>query len=362
MASSNRASLITQVIKVVKKNFKPASVVKERTLLEHLLFACCAENSPYEAADRVVNSLATDYFDWNEVRVSTIRELSQNMKPLNDPADAATRLKRILQSVFETHYSFDLEPLKKQNIGQASKTIENYNGSTRFVVSFVTQHALGGHAIPVNDGLLESMRILGVVSDAEAAKGTVPGLERSVPKSKGPEIASLLHQLGIEMHRSPLGPAIRKLLLAIDPDCKERLPKRQTARKTDPEPPVVVPPAGTASDGTTKKAKTTSRTAVEKKPASTGAAGKTPPSKSSAAKAKSTSAAPRKTPSKSGGKKTGGGKSAPVKKPAPGAAKKKTSPPKAAKKKVTKGKKTVSKASPAKKKSKGKAITRRKPR
>ena len=237
MSSSNRASLINQVIKVVKKQFKPAAVLKDRSLLEHLLFASCSENSTYEATDRVMQALTTEFFDWNEVRVSTIRELSHHMKPLNDPEMAATRLKRVLQSVFETHYSFDLEVLKKQNIGQAAKTIANYNGSTPYTVSFVTQHALGGHAIPVNNGLLECMRIVGVVSDAEADKHTIPGLDRSVPKAKGPETASLLHQLGVEMHRSPLGPNLRKLLLAIDPDCKQRLPKRQVAKKPDPEPP-----------------------------------------------------------------------------------------------------------------------------
>jgi endonuclease-3 len=233
MASKNRAALINKVLKVVKKHYKPTAAPKDRTLLEILLLACCLENSPYEVAERVFQSLTTDYFDWNEVRVSTVRELSEVCKPLNDPAEAATRLKRILQSVFETHYSFDLESLKKQNIGQAVKQVEKYNGSTPFIVAFVTQQALGGHSIPVNQGLLESLRIVGVISDAEAAKGAVPGLERTVPKSKGAEVGSQLHQLGVEMHRSPYGPTIRKLLLEIEPGAKDRLPKRPTAKPAE---------------------------------------------------------------------------------------------------------------------------------
>ena len=209
MASKNRAAIINKVLKVVKKHYKPAPPSKDRSLLQHLLLACCLENSPHDAAEKVFHTLSTDYFDWNEVRVSTVRELAEVLKTLNDPQDSATRLKRILQSVFETHYSFDLEPMKKQNIGQAVKTLEKYNGSTPFIVAYVTQNALGGHAIPINQGLLESMRIVGVVSDAEAAKGAVPGLERIVPKSKGAEVGSMLHQLGVEMHRSPYGPTIR---------------------------------------------------------------------------------------------------------------------------------------------------------
>lgn len=243
MASKNRAALVNKALKVVKKHYKPAiPAAKERSLLEHLVFACCAENSPYDAAERVFQSLKTDYYDWNEVRVSTVRELAEACKPLNDPNEAATRVKRVLQSVFETHYSFDLEPLKKQNIGAAVKQLEKYNGSSPFVVAYVTQQALGGHSIPTNQGLLESLRIVGVISDAEATKGVVPGLERTVPKSKGFEVGSQLHQLGIEMHRSPYGPMIKKLLLEIEPDAKDRLPKRPTkaeeAPPAPPEPPV----------------------------------------------------------------------------------------------------------------------------
>jgi endonuclease-3 len=258
MASNNRAGLINKVIKVVKKYYKPTEPPKDRKVLEHLIFASCVENSNQEEADKVFQALTTDYFDWNEVRVSSIRELAEAMKPLNDSEEAATRVKRVLQSVFETQYSFDLEPMKKQNIGQAIKQLEKFHGTTPFTVSYVTQHGLGGHSIPINQGLLEAMRVVQVVSDAEAAKGTVPGLERAVPKTKGSEIGSLLHQLGVELHRSPLGPTIRKLLLEIDPNCKDRLPKRQIKKSDEaveeasaPEP---APAPAAAKKADTKKA------------------------------------------------------------------------------------------------------------
>jgi hypothetical protein len=208
----------------------------------------------------------SDYYDWNEVRVSTVRELADVCKPLNDPNEAATRIKRVLQSVFETHYSFDLEPLKKQNIGVAVKTIEKYNGSSPFVVAWVTQQALGGHSIPTNQGLLESLRIVGVITDAEAAKGVVPGLERTVPKSKGFEMGSQLHQLGIEMHRSPYGPTIRKLLVEIEPAAKDRLPKRPSKADEAPPQPAPAPAAAAppAKPATKAPAKTADVAAPEK--------------------------------------------------------------------------------------------------
>jgi endonuclease III len=308
MASNNRAGLINKVIKVVKKYYKPTEPPKDRKIFEHLVFASCVENSSQEDADKIFHALTTDYFDWNEIRVSSIRELAEVMKPLNDSEEAAMRVKRVLQSVFETQYSFDLEPMKKQNIGQAIKQLEKFHGTTPFTVAYVTQHGLGGHSIPINQGLLEAMRVVEVVSDAEAAKGSVPGLERAVPKTKGAEIGSLLHQLGVELHRSPQGPTIRKILLEIDSNCKDRLPKRPTKKADGQADEASAPgPAAAARKGDAKKAAVDGKKEDLKKAA---------PKKGAAAPAKK-KAEPKAAPAKKAVKKVAAAKSAaPAKKSA----------------------------------------------
>lgn len=240
MATPNRSALIAKTLKVVRKHYKPVPQPKDRTVLEHLLFACLLEDSTQEAAEQVFQALKRDYFGWNEVRVSTIRELSDALKPLVNPAESAARLKQTLHSVFESVYEFDIESLKKQNLGAAIKLLQKYNGTTPFVVAYVTQNALGGHAIPLNQGTLITLHTVKVISDAEFKQAVVPGLERTVPKNKGAEVGSLLHQLGVEVGRNPYGPNARKLMLEIDPNCKDNLPKR--AVKVEPEPPKPVAP------------------------------------------------------------------------------------------------------------------------
>ena len=207
MATPNRSALIARTLKVLRKHYKPVPPPKDRSLFEHLLFACLLEDSPQEAAEQVFSALKQDYFGWNEVRVSTIRELTDALKPLVNPAESAARLKQTLHSVFESVYEFDIESLKKQNIGQAAKHLQKYNGTTPFAVAYVTQHALGGHAIPLNRGALITLHTVGVISDDEIRRGVVPGLERAVPKNKGAEVGSLLHQLGVEVGRNPYGPS-----------------------------------------------------------------------------------------------------------------------------------------------------------
>jgi endonuclease-3 len=289
MATPSRSALIGRTLKVLKKHFKPAPVAaKDRSLFEHLIFACLLEDSPLESAEQVFETLKRDYFGWNEVRVSTIRELTDVLKPLVNPAESAARLKQTLHSVFESVYEFDVESMKKQNIGAAAKQLQKYNGTTSFAVAYVTQHALGGHAIPLNRGALIALHAVGVISDDEFAKGVVPGLERAVSKSKGPEVASLVHQMGVEVGRNPYGPPARKLMLEIDPGCKDRLPKRPTQRP-EPEPPK---PEATRTPASQKTAAAAPK---RKEPAA-----KAPPAKEPAKKVKKPPAKqpPAKKPAK----------------------------------------------------------------
>src|SRR5690606_12737648 len=90
-----------------------------------------------------------------------------------------------------------------------------------------------------------------IITPVEASNHSVPGLERAVPKSKGIEVASLLHQLGVEVGKNPYGQAARKLLLELDPSCKERLPKRPAP----PEPAVEPAPTPAVSAPKSKEKK-----------------------------------------------------------------------------------------------------------
>lgn len=254
MASMNRTALVTKLHKVLKKYYKPVPPV-ERPVLEQLLYACLLENAPYQPAEEALARLSEMFFDWNEVRVSLVRELAEAMPGLPQPEEAATRLKRALQGVFESMYSFDLEHMRKQNLGQAISKLQKIAGSSSFVVAHVTQSALGGHAIPIDRAALDVLEIFGTLTNQERNSGQVAGLERAIPKSKGVEFGSLLHQFAAELAASPYNPQHHKVLLEVSPDCKERLPKRGAKKKEPPQPaeppkksakaPVAVAPKGT---------------------------------------------------------------------------------------------------------------------
>ena len=114
--STNRAALISKTHRVLKKHYKPFSPPAERSLFEHILYGCLLQNSAADQADQAFAILLQTYFDWNEVRVTSLNELAERVSCVSDPLHSARRVKISLQNLFEQYYTFNLEEeLKNRN-------------------------------------------------------------------------------------------------------------------------------------------------------------------------------------------------------------------------------------------------------
>jgi hypothetical protein len=291
MSAKNRTDVIAKSHKVLKKHYSPVVAPADRSVLEHLVYACCLEDAPFDKADDAYTQLVATYFDWNEVRVTTVTELAESLDSLPNTAVAARNLKHTLQCIFEAYYSYDLELLKKQNLGKAVAELEKHCPNSHFVTSYLAQNALGGHAIACDRSTFELFILLGVITPAEAEKGKVPGLERAIPKTKGGEYFSLVHQLAVDLAQSPNSKKVRDIVLEIDPSAKDRFPKRGGTKE---EQAAAEKPAKKTSAKRTPAKTSSTKKSVPKK-----AAAKKPPGKKTPVK----SAAKKKTASKSISKK-----------------------------------------------------------
>ncbi|MGY8748914.1 MAG: hypothetical protein ACKVHR_12785 [Pirellulales bacterium] len=234
MSAKNRADLITKLHKFVKKEYQVITPPSNRSVLEHMIYGCCLENSNFDAADDAFAKLQENYFDWNEVRVTTVAELAESCRNLSDPTAAARSLKKTLHGIFEHYYQFDLDFLKKENLSKAVQTFQKFNGVSQFVVSYVAQNGLGGHSIPLDHSLMRLFYVLGIVTEDESKKDRVPGLERTIAKAKGAEFSILAHQLAVAFNSAPFSTALRAKILKVNGGAKERFPKR-ASRKKEPE-------------------------------------------------------------------------------------------------------------------------------
>jgi endonuclease III len=170
-----------------------------RPVLEQFIYAICREGVTRELADRAYRALRDNFFDWNEIRVSSSRELADAMDCLPNAEGRGQRLIDFLQEVFETTYSFDLESLQKKGVKLAAKQLSRYQAANDYVVSSVVQHSLGGHAIPLDGPSQRVLRRLTVIEietdDMEALRATI---EHQVPKAKGQAFCDTVSAIAYE--------------------------------------------------------------------------------------------------------------------------------------------------------------------
>jgi endonuclease-3 len=193
----NKQRLLTSILSRAPRSSEGEG---PRAVLEQFIYGLCRENATPEQADRAFRRLREHFFDWNEVRVSSQRELEDAFAGLGHPEARAQRLVSFLQEVFETTFSFDLEDLHKKGVKVAAKQLLRYQAANDFVGSWVVQRTLGGHAIPLDEATLRCVRRLGLIDnnqeDLEAIRAS---LEHLVPKSKGPAFTDAISVLAEEM-------------------------------------------------------------------------------------------------------------------------------------------------------------------
>src|SRR5438105_13123061 len=97
----NKQRVLNQIFTALKKRYDPVEP-EARSVLEQFLYAICREGASRELADRGFRNLQERFFDWNEVRVSSVREVEEALDDMPNAEYRANRLISFLQEVFET--------------------------------------------------------------------------------------------------------------------------------------------------------------------------------------------------------------------------------------------------------------------
>jgi endonuclease-3 len=197
-ATINKQKVLTHLFSSLKKH-RETPEQEQGPVLEQLLYGICREDATREQADVAFKGLQSDFFDWNEVRVSSPHEVAEALGDLPDAEKRAERIIALLQEVFEATFSFDLESMHKKGLKMAVKSLARYQGVNEFTTSWVVQHSLGGHAVPLDTVSLRVVQRLGLIDrDQEDREAIRTSLEHLVPKAKGPAFSELLSYVGHE--------------------------------------------------------------------------------------------------------------------------------------------------------------------
>ena len=259
-AITNKQQLLTHAQAALKKRFPLPALEPEapRPLLEELLFAICREGSTTEDAEAAYGRLRKTFVDWNEIRVSTVQEVADALRPLPHAGPRAGWIIGVLHAVFEMNYSYDLGDMEKKGLKQAAKQVSRYFNDNDlkklglkqaakqiarfkqvndFAVAWVVQRSLGGHAIPLDGPTVRVLHRLGVVDevdpdDLESLRG---GIEHVIPKARGPEFTELMSVHAKELCTENAPHCAKCPLLSECPFGQEQT-KKPEKEKPDPKP------------------------------------------------------------------------------------------------------------------------------
>lgn len=191
----NKQKVVNHLFTALSKHAKAGHA--ERPVFEQFVYAILREGATREHADQAFENLQTRFFDWNEVRVSSVEEIAETLKGLiPDAGQRAQRIIDFLQEVFETTFSFDLESLQKKGLKQSAKQLARYAAANEYTIAWVTQHSLGGHALPLDNVAVRVLRRLQLIDDSADLEANRASLEHQIPKAKGAVFVDLLSIVG----------------------------------------------------------------------------------------------------------------------------------------------------------------------
>lgn len=196
----SKQKVVNHLFTALGKQAKGMGDLPGRPVLEQFIYAICREGTTRALADQAFGALQARFFDWNEIRVSGPEEIAEVLEGLTpEPLQRGQRIIDFLQEVFETTFAFDLEALQKKGLKQAAKQLARYSAANDYAIAWVTQHSLGGHAIPLDAVTIRVLRRLHLIdhepSDLETVRAS---LEHQVPKAKGSLFVDLVSHIGAE--------------------------------------------------------------------------------------------------------------------------------------------------------------------
>ena len=187
MATQSKTQFLTDVHTLLKKRYKPKADrnAVRLSVLKAVVYGICHEDTTREQANQALSRFKDEFFDWNEVRVSSVEEIQETLAGIPDPEERAQRIRRFLRQLFNRTYGFTLDALTKKPLKEALKVLQTYEAfASDYVTATVIQQALGGHAIPIDKDTHRVLERLGI------AESDDPGAPRASSSAPSPRTAA----------------------------------------------------------------------------------------------------------------------------------------------------------------------------
>lgn len=191
--SKEYAGKIQKLYRSLVRKYPKAKKVTHEQVEHAIVYAIIAENFSESTTESVMNKLGDYFVDLNDLRVSRVEEIAEILGE-NTPISRSTaaRINKVLNGIFNSYHKVSLEPLKKMGKRPAKQVLEKIDGIDRYIVDYCMVTSLGGHAIPLTNGMIEYLKNNDLVRP-EADEQDIGGfLAKQIPAKNGYEFYELL--------------------------------------------------------------------------------------------------------------------------------------------------------------------------
>lgn len=201
---SDKQAVGRKLISILKKQYPGSPPRQDRPVLETILYAICLENASHDAAQTAFQRLHDDFNDLNEVRVSSISELSAAFEGLPHPERRSLQVRSALGYIFEKSVvserreAFEFDSLQKMTLEQAVKQLGKIRELSEFVRACTLQAILGSHLVPADDRMTDAAVWLGLLPPGTTSETAAEGLKPFVKKADVPVFCFYLRRLATD--------------------------------------------------------------------------------------------------------------------------------------------------------------------
>jgi hypothetical protein len=201
VSAADQSKNLTKLLKSLASAYPDAPPLRPEspaviTAMDELVYSFLLWESTHHRAANAYKRLRDAFVDDNELRVTRNEEIMAVLgKTYPHAEERVMRLRAALRDVYLREHAVSLEKAKTLAKREARKYVESLEGMHPFVAARVVLLGFGGHAVPLEDRLLDKLAEAGVVDDGADVVKAQGSLERMVKAADAAEAAQLLQAL-----------------------------------------------------------------------------------------------------------------------------------------------------------------------
>ncbi|MCZ6691638.1 MAG: hypothetical protein O7H41_18790 [Planctomycetota bacterium] len=218
---------VKRYLRILEKKHRIGSAPGQATVLDQLILHLLSFEAPMTNAAKAVRMMREEFVDWNDVRVSSIREIATILEECRISIELAYQLKEILGQLFIHGHTISLEFLLEMEADTARKFVNRLRGLPGWAGTYLLALTGKGTVVPLDPHTFRVGQRLGLFGRKSTVQTRTQTLKSIVSSDDTLRFHSLLVEHGKKTCRVE-NPRCDVCSLARDCEYRRKLKKARS--------------------------------------------------------------------------------------------------------------------------------------